>query len=120
MSFPDSPNNQVETVFKACNFAVVPGQFYLTSAVVRLALSYDRPVVVPHYGCAPEMVGPAGIYYESDDPEGLATALTKAIAADFDNYKRLAEKQSEIFTWEKLATEYRRAYLYCKETLCPR
>ena len=41
------PNDQIEYLIKACDFVVMPGYRYLTSAVIVLALSFGRPVIAP-------------------------------------------------------------------------
>ena len=46
------------------NCVVMPGQVYLTSAVIMLAISFGRPVITQHYGCAVDMVGNAGVLYD--------------------------------------------------------
>jgi beta-1,4-mannosyltransferase len=102
--------DQIEVVLKASDFVVLPGEYYLTSAVVTLALSYGRPVIAPRYGCAEDTVGSAGILYDHENELGLAEALGRAIRADHEKYKHLAEARARSFSWSLTAARTLQAY----------
>jgi glycosyltransferase involved in cell wall biosynthesis len=82
----------------------------LTSAVVPLALSYHRPVIVPKYGCAIDMVGNAGILYDDCDPDGLINAMEQAVQLNRDHYKFLAQQRAKLFSWKLTAQQIAKAY----------
>lgn len=104
------PNEDVEVLFKACDWVVIPGRAYLTSAVAVLALGYGRPVIMPRYGCAEDIVGDAGILYDPENPQALAEALRKAMASDVGPYQQRAAAQSGRFSWDRNAVETLKAY----------
>lgn len=108
--FQLAANDQIELLLKACDFVVMPGEFYLTSAVVMLALSFGRPVIAPRYGCTVDMVAEAGILYNSRDQAGLQNALREAIQQDHLKLKQLAEERASSFSWELTATRVLEAY----------
>lgn len=103
-------NDQIEFLLKASDFVVMPGDYYLTSAVVALALSYGRPVIAPRYGCAVDMVGEAGILYEQDDEAGLPNALRQAVRDDHQKLKQLANERGKSLSWELTARRILEAY----------
>jgi glycosyltransferase involved in cell wall biosynthesis len=108
--FQLAPNDQMEFLLKACDFVVMPGEYYLSSAVVMLALSFARPVIAPRYGCAADMVGGAGILYDYQNELALADALGKAVRADQQKCKRLAEARARSFSWSLTAARTLEAY----------
>jgi glycosyltransferase involved in cell wall biosynthesis len=103
------PNSQVEYLFKTCDFVVMPGVDYLTSAVVMLALSYGRPVIAPRYGCAIDMIGNAGILYD-DVSNGLSTAIQQAIQTGKATYQDAAVERAKTFSWHFTASQIHGAY----------
>jgi beta-1,4-mannosyltransferase len=110
------PNDEIEPLFKACDFVVMPGYQYLTSAVVALALSYGRPVIAPRYGCAVDWVGEAGILYDESEPSALIEALRVATQVDVGYYKFLAAQQGEKLSWSLTARKLLEAYNLARET----
>jgi glycosyltransferase involved in cell wall biosynthesis len=108
--FQLASNDQLEFLLKTSDFVVMPGEYYLSSAVVMLALSYGRPVIAPRYGCTGEMVGGAGILYDHQNELGLAGALGMAIQADKHKYQRLAEARARSFSWSLTAARTMQAY----------
>jgi glycosyltransferase involved in cell wall biosynthesis len=111
------PNEDIEILFKACDFLVMPGHQYLTSAVVALALSYGRPVIAPRYGCTIDMVGEAGIFYCDDgETSALRDAMQQALDTDLEYYKRLAAERGEKMSWSQTAHKLLEAYQLAKQT----
>jgi glycosyltransferase involved in cell wall biosynthesis len=102
-------NQQVEYAIKACDFLVMPGKNYLTSAVVALALSYGVPVIAPQYGCAKDMIKEAGILYDDTQPQGLKNALLSAIA-NRETLRALAQQQMSGWSWQTTAEQTYKAY----------
>jgi len=103
-------NNQLELLFKASDWVVVPGKNYLTSAVLVLGLSYGRPVISSDFGCAPSIAGNAGFLYNQDEPEGLKQAVLNAAHADLGKYRRYAQERAQHLSWEKTAKQMMKAF----------
>jgi beta-1,4-mannosyltransferase len=102
-------NSQLEYAIKACDFVVMPGKNYLTSAVIALALSYGVPVIAPNYGCAQDMVKEAGILYDDSSVDGLINALHIAIRQK-NTLKRHAMRQMPAWSWNFTAGQTLKAY----------
>ncbi len=105
------PNDQIATLFRACDFLVMPGSEYVTSAVIVLALSYGVPVITPRYGCAIDMVGDAGILYDPFSNTGLDDAIALAIKNGAESYRASAIERSERLCWDDTARGVFEAYM---------
>ena len=108
-------NIQLEYALKACDYLIMPGKCYLTSAVIALAVSYGVPVVAPRFGCAEDMVKDAGILYDDTQPGGLKDALEFA----FDNKSLLqqtARQQMSRWSWQLTAKQTKKAYQLAMES----
>lgn len=103
-------NELVCTYFKACDVVVMSGHDYTTSAVIMLGLSYGKPIICARSGCAPEMAGEAGIYFDPDQPDGLILALQQAMASDLTVLGSAAQIRSREFSWRKAAGRFRELY----------
>jgi hypothetical protein len=104
------PTEEVQVYFKACNILVMPGEWYLTSAVVLLALAFSRPAIVPSWGCSAEIIGEAGFIYEQDKIETLISSMRKALVSDLHVLKKKALQQAQDCTWEKHVDKLLEAY----------
>ena len=104
------PAEEVEVYLKACDFVVVPGHWYLTSAVVLLGLSYSRPIIVPSWGCSKEMIGDAGYAYDDARPEALLSCMQIALSSDREHLRFLADQRSGRLSWENHTNQLTAAY----------
>jgi len=102
-------NEKVEYAIKACDFLVMPGKNYLTSAVIALALSYGVPVIAPQYGCAKDMVREAGILYDDAQSDGLKKALEHALK-NKASLQNTARQQISRWSWQITAEQTYKAY----------
>jgi len=102
-------NHQVVNAIRACDFLVMPGEEYLTSAVIALALSHGIPVIAPRYGCAVDMVRDAGILFDDTQTTGLRKALEYALE-NKDLLQEAARQQVPRWTWELTAKQTKKAY----------
>jgi beta-1,4-mannosyltransferase len=102
--------DKVEVFLKACDFLIMPGHWYLTSAVVSLGLSYSRPVMVPSWGCSKEMIGNAGYVYDETKSESLLPCLQTALSSDLEHLRFLADQRGRQLSWEINADQLLRAY----------
>ena len=83
----------------------------LTSAIIPLAYSYNRPVVVSRVGGLPEYVGEgeSGYIFPPGDYASLAEKLFLALSNQ-KNTERMKESAGEYYrvnlSWDKIAGEY--------------
>jgi glycosyltransferase involved in cell wall biosynthesis len=80
---------EIRDIFCASDFIVHDAQKYLTSAVVRTAMSYGVPVISYAYGCAVDMARDAAIFI-GEDAKDLEGALRLSFKIDSEKYERLA------------------------------
>jgi glycosyltransferase involved in cell wall biosynthesis len=111
-------NMQIEYALKACDFLVMPGKKYLTSAVISLALSYGIPVIAPRYGCAEGMVRDAGVLYDDTQTDGLEKALGYALEHKTLLQQRAREQMSR-WSWTSTAQQIYKAYQTALEEMQP-
>ncbi|MFJ6324048.1 MULTISPECIES: glycosyltransferase family 4 protein [unclassified Rhizobium] len=99
---------ELQWIFNASDFAVLPYSRILTSGSALNALSFSRPVIVPDLGVLPETVhdGVNGIVYDSTNPAGLSKALERAVSLPADERHRMRQTAMESIsglTWRRLA-----------------
>ena len=99
------PNGEVETYFQAADVVVLPYKSATQSAIVQIALSFERPAIVTRVGGLPESVHPGrtGDVVPPEDPEALAQALL-AFYADGGLEARQAALRgaASAFGWEAM------------------
>jgi glycosyltransferase involved in cell wall biosynthesis len=88
----------------------MPGQWYLTSAVVLLALSFERPAIVPSWGGSAEVGGDAAFVYEQNDQESLIRAMVAARDSDGATLKARAGALGKMLSWKHHARLLCQAY----------
>ncbi|MBB6484163.1 glycosyltransferase [Rhizobium lusitanum] len=99
---------ELQWIFNASDFAVLPYSRILTSGSALNALSFSRPVIVPNLGVLPETVhdGVNGIVYDATTPAGLSKALERAVSLAADERQRMRQAAIESvagLTWRRLA-----------------
>lgn len=74
-------DEEVGSIFKACDLVVLPYRSATQTGVVPLAYAFERPVVVTRVGALDEIVcgGITGYVVESPDADSLTLVLEKAI-----------------------------------------
>jgi len=85
----------------AADFVINDGERYLTSAVIRTALSYGVPVIAHPYGATLDMAQGAALFIGA---EGMEGALREALNMDLDSYQLLcgeARKRNDERSWEE-------------------
>jgi glycosyltransferase involved in cell wall biosynthesis len=102
--------DEVQLFFKSADLIVLPYREILNSGVALLALSFNRPVLVPAIGALPELRALVGeewvrCYSGQLSPEELDTALDWALYAN-----RNIAPCLEDLNWAKLARETLLAY----------
>jgi glycosyltransferase involved in cell wall biosynthesis len=99
------PNEEVETYFRAADVVVLPYRSATQSAIVQIALSFQRPAIVTQVGGLPEAVRPGetGEVVPPEDPEALGAALVRFFASGAA--ARMAPHLRDAvsaFSWETL------------------
>jgi glycosyltransferase involved in cell wall biosynthesis len=103
------PNEEVEKYFAACDVVALPYLSATQSAIVQVAYSFDRPVIVTAVGGLPEVVddGRTGYVIPKEDPEALAEAIGRFFGQDdLRRMERNIAETKDRFSWKR-----------CKETL---
>lgn len=97
-------DEKLQMYIRAANVVVFPFREILTSSSVTLAMSCSRPVIVPHLGCPPEIIGDdAGFVYDPKDASALAAAIHQASKSDLDTMGECAAKRINSYTWSDMA-----------------
>lgn len=104
------PKEEVQLFFRAADGVVLPYTEILNSGSALLALSFDRPVLVPEKGAMGELqdeVGPEWVktYRGSLTPNHLRDALSWARTRD-----RSSRPPLEAFEWKTIARQTLKAY----------
>ncbi len=103
------PNEEVEKYFAACDVVALPYLSATQSAIVQVAYSFDRPVIVTAVGGLPEVVddGVTGYVIPRQDPDALSEAITRFYRQD--DLRKMEENiaaSKDRFSWAR-----------CKSTL---
>ena len=101
-----------ETLFKGAQMLLLPSFDEGFGIPALEAMSAGVPVVVSNRGALPEVVGDAGLLVTPDDPESIASAITRLLE---DRSLREACSSRGLdrarqFTWSQTARDTRRAY----------
>jgi glycosyltransferase involved in cell wall biosynthesis len=100
----------VQLFFRAADFVVLPYRDILNSGAALLALSFNRPVLVPNQGAMGELQSSAGaewvrIYSGDIDAAQLVDGLAWAVASE-----RPREVRLDHLEWPRLAEQTLHAY----------
>jgi glycosyltransferase involved in cell wall biosynthesis len=97
------PDDQIPVYLNACDLVVLPYLDSLTSGAAVLAMSYGRAVCAPQLGCLKELPPETAILYDSRQPDGLQSALEKALSAPLAEMGRAANAYISQFPWSLTA-----------------
>lgn len=100
-------NDEVETYFQAADVVVLPYKSATQSAIVQIALSFERPAIVTRVGGLPESVRPGatGEVVPPEDPDALAQALLSFFRSGGVEARRTAlQGAARAFDWEAMDT----------------
>ncbi|MBS4027062.1 MAG: glycosyltransferase [Ignavibacteriales bacterium] len=98
-------NDEVKNYFSACDAVVLPYKTATQSGIAQIAFNFDKPVITTNVGGLAEIVpdGKAGFVVEPNNPEQLATAISKFFS---ENKKEEFTEQVKIekkkYSWENL------------------
>jgi glycosyltransferase involved in cell wall biosynthesis len=96
------PNEEVEKYFAACDVVALPYLSATQSAIVQVAYSFDKPVIVTRVGGLPEVVedGSTGFVVPPRDPGAVGDALVKFFeASDPAVMEKNIKAAKERFSW---------------------
>ncbi len=102
-------NAFLRDLFCAADWLVMPGRNYLTSAVVRTALSYHCPIICVRFGSQIDMAREAALWLDDADEHSLRIQLAAAATLPepaLDRFRRAAAQRHTERTWEKSVDAY--------------
>jgi len=104
------PDEEVQVYLRAADLVVLPYREVLNSSSALLALSFDRPVLVPELGALGELRTQVGeqwvnMYSEDLTPHQLNTALSWAVSV-----VRSERAPLEALDWDSIAQQTIEAY----------
>lgn len=85
------------------------------SSIITRAMGNATPIIASKIGGTPEYLGRGGLLVEPDDPEALASTMTKMID-DASLRRKLSEegrKKAETFAWDRVAEMTFEIYYEC-------
>ncbi|MBI9048063.1 MAG: glycosyltransferase [Anaerolineaceae bacterium] len=97
------PAKQFHEIICASDFVINDGKKYLTSAIIRAAASYSKPVIAYAYGSAIDMAKNAAIWID-DDHGGLGGAIREASNVKSTEWQKLSDGAAlneKSLTWEE-------------------
>ncbi len=99
------PNDEVEPYFRAADIVVLPYKSATQSAIVQVALTFERPAIVTRVGGLPETVrvGETGDVVPPEDPVALARSLVQFFAGDAAQRMQPHLRQAAAaFSWDAM------------------
>jgi glycosyltransferase involved in cell wall biosynthesis len=102
-------NEFLRTLFCAADWIVMPGRHYLTSAVVRTAISYGCPVICAPFGSQIDMARDAALWLDGAGERSLRAQLFTAAhmsEPELARFRAAAIQRHAERTWEKSVETY--------------
>jgi glycosyltransferase involved in cell wall biosynthesis len=98
------PDDEVGLYFSAADLVVLPYESATQSAIVPIAHTFERPVVVTRVGGLPEAVrdGETGLLVEPHNPTALAEAIIRFFKESMELRFRRNIAQQQRFSWADL------------------
>lgn len=108
-TFEFVPGDEIQTFMNAADAVVLPFDAVLSSGSAILAMSFDRPVIVPGEGCVADLV-PDELVYDGDRPDGLEAGLERALSADLDDLGSRCGRRARDLDWAQVARQTHEVY----------
>jgi beta-1,4-mannosyltransferase len=99
------PTDQVQVFFSAADLVVLPFLEIMNSGSAILALSFDRPVLVPNRGSLPELQAQVGSDWVRTHPDQLSPSELQRAIAWSRNEKRERQPNLAGFSWPSIARD---------------
>jgi len=101
------PQNQLSTIYAGAELFVFPSLYEGFGLPPLEAMTYSCPVVVSNTSSLPEVVGDAGVYVNSYNPEDIANGIIKVLTDENLRHNLIKKgfEQVKKFSWEKAARE---------------
>lgn len=99
------PNDEVEPYFRAADIVVLPYKSATQSAIVQVALTFERPAIVTRVGGLPESVrvGETGDVVPPEDPAALARSLLQFFGSDAaERMQPHLRRAAAAFSWDAM------------------
>lgn len=96
------------TEYQKSLFAVLPYTTSEAGSTVTTAMANALPVIASQSVGLPEYLGPEGIFVKEDDPADLAEKMLELFQDSQGREelgRRLSEKASSLFSWERIAEQ---------------
>ncbi len=106
-----SPSEIVPYLRYASTF-VYPSLYEGAGLPILEAMHFGVPVIAANNSSIPEIVGDAGLYFETTDPVDLASKLTRLLEDQVlqNSLRSQSLKQAQKFTWENTARKTMEVY----------
>ena len=104
-------NEDFQIYLNASDVAVLPFSEVLTSGSAIAALSFAKPVILPRFGCLPELIDETiGLLYDPQDARGLEDALIEIRNRDLNAAGRAALEHAKSLDWNRIASRLEKIY----------
>ena len=106
------PDEDVQHYYAASNAVVLPYRRVTTSGSAVLALSFERPIIVPDVGSLASLPEQVTLTYEPTEADGLKGALERAYLSRrrLDSWPKSAADFVEGVSWPAIAAQTDRAF----------
>jgi glycosyltransferase involved in cell wall biosynthesis len=103
--FDNVPDEDLAAFYRVAGVLALPSHYEGFGFPPLEAMHCGCPVVVSNRASLPEIVGPAGILLDPDDPDAWAAALDQVLTDSARRKEMIAAGylQADQFTWEKTA-----------------
>jgi glycosyltransferase involved in cell wall biosynthesis len=104
------PDAEIATYFAAADVVLAPYRIEAQSGVALTAFHFSRPVIASRVGGLPEIIDDTnGILIDSEDPNGLASAVDEFFTMrDRAAMERRAAESARKYSWEEYGKVFER------------
>jgi glycosyltransferase involved in cell wall biosynthesis len=105
-------HEELEALYRAAQFIIIPTLFEAASAPLFEAWQHDAPVACAEVTSLPEQAGRAALFFDPLSVEGIADAVSR-MATDFalrEDLRRRGRLRLRDFSWERTLKAYRAVY----------
>jgi glycosyltransferase involved in cell wall biosynthesis len=106
------PRDRIDALYAQAAMIVIPSLFEASSALLREAWRWERPVACAAVTSLPDQAGGSALLFDPMSPEAIADAMSR-VALDQALRNRLVavgKQRLARFTWQRTASAYRALY----------